>query len=234
MKNVIVLIGAPATGKSTLASKLAKHFKCKKFSFDELFPLEKLKDLPSKEARTQMIEMVHECESPWIVVDDTNHYHSMQKRYLNLNAGKTLFVYLRAEKDQIEILFERNVNRANSVTRQDIENVLKQLTEQPPIDRNLLNFNFSEIPDDICQRIIAAFEKIEISSSSVDPVQSPVNAKHELNNRLSNCIHQAFSTNNHLDGKTVSKAKREFLASLEHISFEDIEDLVHQFTQKHL
>jgi adenylate kinase family enzyme len=234
MKNVIVLIGAPATGKSTLASKLAKEQNCKVFSFDDLFPLESLKKQTSKEARAQMIQMVEKCQFDWIVVDDTNHLHSMQKRYLRLSAAKVLHVHLDADISQIEELFERNLHRGASVVNEEIQSIVQWLSDEPPINRNMLSFSFKSVPDDVCARIVAAFEEIETVLPKTDFISDPSSASHELNNRLNACIHQAFKAHRQLDGKAISDAKREYLASLGHISFEEINELTIQFCQRNL
>ncbi len=235
MKNVIVLIGAPATGKSTIAGMFSSEFGFKIFSFDELFLSERLSELSlngersSKGARAQMIKMVEECDCSWIVVDDTNHYHSMQKRYLSLSNAKIVFLYLRAESIQLRALKVRNSKRKTRVTDKDIENIVMQLNEQPPIDRNLLEFHFESLPSDICNRVIAAFGKIKITEPIDVSTVVPLNFKHELNNRLNERIHQAFQSSKKLAGKRVSQAKREFLNTIDEISLESIDDLVSQF-----
>lgn len=238
MRNVIVLIGAPATGKSTLALMLKEKLNCRLFSFDQLFPLETLKfngGLKSKDARAAFVNMVEDCDSSWIVVDDTNHFHSMQKRYLNLRNAKVLFVYLKAEKNQISLLVERNLLRCSDATAHDIESIANHLINESPIGRNVMHFNFSSVPENVINLIQRRFESMELpfELKTIRVPQVP-NARQKLNSLLNERINQAFQSNRHLNGKLISRAKKIFLASHSTASFDDLDDLVDKFMQEHL
>lgn len=234
MKKVVVLVGAPAVGKSTLAEKLEAEHGFYRFSFDELYPLNKLDQIKSKAARKQLLEIVASCDHEWIIADDTTHMHSMQKRYFTLQAAVCL-LYISVEVNQITDLLERNSQRKTSVIDRDILNICNHLMAHPPINRNLLQFNFTSIPVNIGNILKGKLFEIESTPLLTIPLElHQPNALHELNNRLNAAIHAAFQKNSQLNGKLVSAAKKSFLSLLSDASFSDLDELVEEFTLTNL
>lgn len=244
-KKWIVLIGPPAVGKTTLSNQLKNHFNAKVYSFDEEFPLEWLKESlsDSKDGRKVFLEKIKADESEWIIVDDTCHLKSMQKRYLQASENENqkidvVFLFISARTEQISELQERNSNRNSSVTNEEIEKMTKHFHDYDLEWPNLIEYNFKKLP---CVEIILndlreAFQNYKKCSIhrniKIRDIESDTNFYNRLNLALNKEITSAFAKKRHLDGKTISKAKKEFLAVCDNA--DDIEDIVQDFRNKYL
>lgn len=245
----IVLVGAPAVGKSTLSQELSAGLNAKVYSFDKEFPLNKLqqRDCDSKNCRRRLIEMIlTDCdESDWIIVDDTCHLKSMQKRYIagTVNNIKVIFLYISAKVDQIPDLQKRNSIRNSDVTSEEIDRMVRSLILDPPNLNfvNVIEYNYAELPKigDLITHIHSSFDnyctKRDTPINERDSV-SDENILNQINLALNKEISSAFKGNRFLlDGKTVSTAKKAYLTAIRnrkgHLNTESI---VNEFKAKFL
>lgn len=241
----LVLIGPPAVGKTTLSKQLKQYFNAKYYSFDEEFPLEVLKSSfsDSKNCRKLFLEKIKAENSDWIIIDDTCHLKSIQKRYLRENEIKVkiIFLYLSARNDQISELKTRNALRNSHVKEEEIDKMVKQLNSNQLEWDNVIEYNFKEIPEiesinrDI-QRIIENYRERRFERVSVKDSKSDNNFLNLLNLALNREISAAFNENSCLNGKQISISKKNFLAEVRD-NFEsdaDIYYLVSIFRNKFL
>ena len=249
MRTWLVLIGPPAVGKTTLSNQLKDHFKAKLYSFDKEFPLETLKDSfhDSKECRKQFLDKIMSETSDWIIIDDTCHLKSMQKRYLHASEKidgiliKVLFFYISARNDQIPELTDRNSKRISNVKSEEIDRITKHLNSTEFEWKNLIEYNFKELPviEDIVkdlQKAVDDYMERKFEQVSVRDSKSDANFFNQLNLALNKEISSSFKTNNNLDSNNVSIAKKTFLAEInENYGIDDeIDELVLEFRNKHL
>lgn len=263
--NLLVLIGPPAVGKTTLANKLGGSLeKSKVFSFDKEFPLGEIiknKDKKnSKDFRREFLEMICFClndsqsqsdsnsiydsssSSSWIIVDDTCHLKSMQKRYIQQlpHEVKVIFLYISARNDQIPELKRRNLNRSTSVNCDEIERITKHLNSFDPIKKNLIEFNFEAVPEiGILTETIngAVCNYSDYKSQAIGPLDafSDSNYFHQLNLALTKEISKAFKIGVSGGGDEVSKQKKQFLLKVRRQSkHQSVEELIEEFRINHL
>ena len=228
-QNWIVLIGPPAVGKSTISSKLSLILDAKIYSFDREFSLNRLKEIgcDSKGGRGRFLTMIQDdTESEWIIVDDSCHMKSIQKRYLQAASEdvskniKVVFLYISAKEDQISELKLRNGARETLVKSEEIDRMVRFLNLNPPAHTNFLEYNFEKVPslDILTTQIRSAFERYKIHPHSVTTHEkdsvSDANIYNRINLALTGRISKLLKENRGLDGESVSKAKKAFLLEL--------------------
>ena len=242
----IVLIGPPAAGKTTLSNQLKEHLKAKYYSFDTESPLKILKysSFDSKSHRKLFLDKIKADESEWIVIDDTCHLKSMQKRYLHASEEqmiKVVFVFISARNEEIPELKERNMRRDSNVKNEEIEKITKYLNSSEFDWKNLIEYNFKQLPSienivhDI-KKIIDDYKPRNIEQERVRDLESDANFFNRLNLALNKEISLAFRKESSLlDGKQISMAKKKFLCGYYDYHSDDfIEELVNEFRDKYL
>lgn len=256
--NWIVLVGAPAVGKSTLSNQLSSHFNAKIYSFDREFPLktfqEKAGAVDSKDCRAKLIEMALSSSTgrqQWIIVDDTCHLRSIQKRYLQTTVKfpslniKIVFLYLSARLDQISELQSRNSTRNSGIKDEEIVGMVRILNAHPPnrnfAGANVIEYNYTELPsiDDIARRIedsLKCHTARKFVNDHEPDKKSNENIFNQLNLALSREITLAFkSKNSTLNGKEISSAKKAFLQEIRSRAGPlDLDSLTSEFKTKYL
>lgn len=242
----IVLIGPPAAGKTSLSHRLKEYFNANCYSFDIEFPLELLKysSLDSKSHRKQFLDKIIADESEWIIIDDTCHFKSMQKRYLHIseeNTIKLIFLFISVANDEIPELKERNMRRGSNVKNEELEKMTKRLNTSKLEWKNLIEYNFKQLPsienivDDI-QKIIKDYQPRIIEQARVRDLESDASFYNRLNLALNKEISFAFrNESGPLDGKQISKAKKKLLCGyFDDHSDDFIEELVIEFRDEYL
>ena len=233
--NYLILIGPPAVGKSTLANKLKDSLlNSKIFSFDKEFPLEIISQNEegknSKDYRKEFIERIRTQSNDdfafdWIIIEDTCHLKSMQKRYIQLELeneikSKVIFLYISARNAQIYELKRRNSNRAgSSVKCEEIENITNSMNTSDFITTNFIEFNFENVPEteELIVKIKEALDNYKFrctESSTSKDTPSDSNHFNQLNLALNKEISRSFKES---DGKAkgngteISKQNKLFL-----------------------
>ena len=263
--NYLILIGPPAVGKSTLANKLKDSLlNSKIFSFDKEFPLEIISQNEegknSKDYRKEFIERIRTQSNDdfafdWIIIEDTCHLKSMQKRYIQLELeneikSKVIFLYISARNDQISELKRRNSNRAGSPVKcEEIENITNSMNTSDFITTNFIKFNFENVPEteELIVKIKEAldnykFRCTEPSTSTSKDTPSDSNHFNQLNLALNKEISRSFKES---DGKAkgngteISKQKKLFLLKerekqRQSKNQSSIEELIEEFRIKYL
>ena len=249
--NYVVLIGPPATGKSTLAIKLKESLlNSTIFSFDDEYPLEVMiqneDKKNSKDFRMEFIEIIQRNSSTfdWILIEDTCHLKSMQKRYIKLESEneiiKVLFLYLSARNDQIPELKKRNLNRSTAVKCEEIENITKLMNSSELITTNLIEFNFENVPeiDELIENIKFALDNYKfkyIEPAITKDIESDSNYFNKLNMELNKEISRAFKLNVVENGAEISKQKKLFLSAVRQGKNDlEIDELIEEFRIKYL
>lgn len=245
----LVLIGPPTVGKTTLADKLKIYLENSKvFSFDKEFPLERITTNEdgknSKDFRKEFLELICLNYSifEWIIIDDTCHLKSMQKRYIKLELEseiKVIFLYISARNDQIPDLQLRNLNRSSLVNCDEIERITRHLNSfEPPMKNNFIEFNFETVPEieivtETIREALRNYKYKIIESPAAVDLQSASNFFNQLNLALNKEISNAFK-----DGKivhNVSKQKKEFLLKVRQSNRDrSIDSLVEEFRMNYL
>lgn len=255
--NWIILIGAPAVGKTTLAHQIeSKLPNSKIYSFDD--ELNSFEYSSTKELRKRFLSKIllsenDKCNN--VIIDDTTHLKSIQKSYItasvNLNI-RYVFIYISAKVEQIALLLARNSCRDSPIKDQFIYKLVELFTRNTPKKlNNLIEFNFQEPPNlnDLLSKITTCFDNYSYSctlpptSSTPDP-HSDENYFNKLNRSINTAIHQAAALKNNnnqncWDGKKISMAKRSYINTIrsqqhgEEIE-KDIQELVLDFTNKYL
>lgn len=259
MRCHLVLLGPPATGKSTLAQNLSSKLNTSKvISFDQEFPLNEIIENElgknSKDYRREFFERIKSIESnyEWIIIDDTCHYLSMQKRYLKLESVdiegcevKVIFLYISARNDQIPELKRRNYGRSSDVKSEEIERITKHLNSSHQIKNNLIEFNFEFIPeiDSIIEIVKEAVNNYKRSPSQMEltvsnDIISDSNYLNQLNLAVNGEIFKAFQDDNFKqNGKEISLQKKRFLSTIRRQNKDysvPIDELVLEFRTKYL
>lgn len=246
----IVLIGAPAVGKTTLSNQLKANLNANCYSFDKEFPLEILKfsGFDSKNHRKQFLDEIKVDESEWIIIDDTCHLSSMQKRYVRASEEeeeadiKVVFLYLSARNEEINELKERNMRRDSNVKKEEIEKIANHLNSRKMEWNNLIEYNFKQLPsiENIVHDIKMAFDDYKWRNHEqvrVKDLESDANFFNRLNLALNKEISEAFRMRA-LDGKAISIAKKKFIETVhaynDDYDNDDIIELVLEFRNKYL
>jgi broad-specificity NMP kinase len=246
----IVLIGPPAVGKTTLSNQIKNHLNANYYSFDQEFPLKILKEsnFDSKNHRIKFLDRIKEDDSEWIIIDDTCHLRSMQKRYVHASEDnhnikvKVVFLYLSARNDEIVELKERNYRRESIVTNEEIEKITKHLNLSKFGWSNLIEYNFNHLPsignivEDI-QRVVDECRPRNIGQVRVRDLESDSNFFSQLNLTLNKEISEAFKIGAvPFDGKRISIAKKKFIEAVRdcYDGHDDILELVSEFRNKYL
>ena len=159
-----------------------------------------------------------------------------------------VFLYISAKIDQIPILIQRNEIRNSKVTSLEIEKMVKLLNLNTTNLPNLIEYNFEEELRSQNVETLAKAIKSVFESCYKKRVPAPINCKDEksdtnfiniLNLALSKEINEEFKLFSSLDGKKISKDKKEFIRRHCHrgsseTTEADIKSLVLQFKREFL
>ncbi|MGD1714864.1 AAA family ATPase [Dapis sp. BLCC M172] len=139
MTRLIILIGLPASGKSTLAKKiLTRYPQCQLVSTDairaQLFGDEAIQG-PWLQVWQQVQQQFHEAvsQTSLAIYDATNAQRGGRKEVINL-ARETGFSHITGIwlDKSLELCLQRNKQRKRQVPEEVIIKMYRQLTDAPP------------------------------------------------------------------------------------------------------
>jgi predicted kinase len=232
-KKILVLSGSPASGKSTLLSRLTQHFPSTFIKIDDILQTSDEFFPESFHIARQILIQRAETwamsnEEGLLIIEDTNHLRSLVKPFRMLCQVYLIpFIHL-VLRVPLSLALERNEHRLIQVPRTSLEKIWNQINDEKFFNESIEIYSDVDEMGWLVEKIQTA--KIPSKQTSTHPKTDP-GYKHFLDCKLRKAINQRltqFNGNKKSLAKNLLSFKSTFLKHLKNLTLTDFPKILNE------